>query len=216
MDETITYLLTALIAVSFMLSGFTAFKLYSMEDDLSDQIAAISTNDKRVQFTLPTGTPPIYGETLGVAYEDVRQSAPKTAEKTIQEFADYDTSITLTGELEDRYINILYRMNGGISCEYCCEAPAIITEDGESGCGCAHAYAMRGLTKYLLTEHGDEMTDEQIFTEIARWKTRYFPTQTKAKAAGLAENDVSITPVNLAANQYRGISSSDGGWVGEC
>lgn len=215
------HLLSALVFLSLITSGFTAFKLVQLENSVNSIGAAQpsdvagSTEEANQQFSFPTGTPAAYGEELDVRYGDVSQDNPDRAEKTIRKFASYE-SIELSENERERYINILYLMNGGISCEYCCEARSVITEDGEPGCGCSHAAAMRGLTKYLLENNGNQMTDREIFEEVSKWKTRYFPTQTESKAEGLRDQGAEVTYINLASNQYRGVSSRKGGWVGDC
>ena len=79
----------------------------------------------------------------------------------------------LSAEEKKRYTDINLR----ISCEFCCGAKAIVFENGEASCGCAHSQAMRGLTAYLIKNHGAEYTDNQILRELAIWKGRYFPKQ---------------------------------------
>ncbi len=162
-------------------------------------------------FALPTGSPS-YAETLGVSFDAVSSDSPQEAEEVIRTLAA-EESRELTAAERARYIDILYEMDGGISCEYCCEAESIITADGRSGCGCSHAAAMRGLTKTLLQE--TDMTDETIAAEVGKWKVRFFPQQSRAKHAALQERGVEPTFINLATNQYRGASSGDG-WVGDC
>lgn len=162
-------------------------------------------------FALPTGTP-AYAETLGVSFGDVSSDSPQEAERVIRTLAAEEPR-ELTAAERTRYIDILYEMDGGISCEYCCEAESIITADGKSGCGCSHAFAMRGLAKYLLQE--TDMTDEAIATEVGKWKTRFFPGQSRAKHAALQERGVEPTFINLATNQYRGVATGEG-WVGDC
>jgi len=51
-------------------------------------------------------------------------------------------------------------------------------EDGTAACGCDHSQMMRGLTAYLIKNHPQEFTDEQILEELTKWKKTYFPKQT--------------------------------------
>ena len=99
---------------------------------------------------IPTGIPKIYGEELGISYDGVSVNNPALADQTITVLSNIDRTETLEGAELGRYIDILYNLENGISCEYCCGARSIIFEDGTSACGCAHSYAMRGLTKYLI------------------------------------------------------------------
>ena len=168
---------------------------------------------------IPTGVPAIYGEELGITYDDISASDPKKADTTIRLLGNIDRAETLEGADLERYINILYTMEKGISCEYCCGARSIIFEDGKSACGCAHSYAMRGLTKYLIINHGDEFTDEEILEEVGKWKVLFFPGIHEGKAAVLKEQGVELNYINLASNKYRGIEkgqTSGGGMVGGC
>ena len=177
-------------------------------------IGAVSASD-----FIPTGVPAIYGEELGITYDDVSASNAQKADATIRLLGNIDRSETLEGAELERYINILYTMENGISCEYCCGARSIIFEDGGPACGCAHSYAMRGLTKYLIMNHGDEFTDEEILIENGKWKVLFFPGIHEGKAAVLKEQGIELNYINLASNKHRGIEkgqASSGGMVGGC
>ena len=172
-------------------------------------------------YEKPSGTPEIYGEELGVSYDDVDPYDPVRANAVISKLGNLDRSITLEGNDKERYINALYKLENGISCEYCCGARSIIFENGEPACGCAHSYAMRGLAKYLITEHGDEYTDAEILEEIGKWKALFFPNQISNKATILEENGLETDMVSLTSNKYRGVEKqvaggSAGGMVGGC
>lgn len=162
---------------------------------------------------IPKGTPEIYGEELGIKYDDVSPTNQQKADAAIKTMAEYDNSITLTGDDLQRYITAVSQ----ISCEYCCGAKSIIFDDGKPACGCAHSYAMRGLAKYLLTKHPNDFTNDQILEELGKWKTLFFPTQLQAKAAVLKEKGIELTYINLASNKYRGVEKGvQGGMVGGC
>lgn len=168
---------------------------------------------------IPTGVPAVYGSELKISYDDVSPNNPYNAEKAISILGDIDRSETLTKTELQRYINILYVMENGISCEYCCGARAVIFENGEPACGCAHSYAMRGLAKYLIKFHGSEFTDEQILSEVGKWKVLFFPGIHEGKAAVLEANGIDSTNyINLASNKYRGIEQgqASGAMVGGC
>ncbi len=168
---------------------------------------------------IPTGAPKIYGKELGVSFDDVSASNPSKADATIRKLGQLDTTIQLTPEQKQRYINILFKMDGGIACEYCCGAKSVIFENGEAACGCAHSYAMRGVTKYLLTQHADEFTDAEILEEVGKWKTLFFPGILEQKAAALKEKGIEFNYINLASNKYRGIEKGQAGagsMVGGC
>jgi hypothetical protein len=167
---------------------------------------------------IPTGIPEVYGEELGISYDGVSINNPALADQTINVLSNIDRVEVLEGAELMRYIDVLYNLEGGISCEYCCGARSIIFENGDAACGCAHSYAMRGLTKYLIKYHGDEFTDEEILEEIGKWKVLFFPGIHEGKAAVLKDNGVELNYINLASNKYRGIEEgqASGGMVGGC
>ena len=114
-----------------------------------------------------------------------------------------------------RYIDIGLQ----ISCEYCCGADSIIFSNGKAACGCAHSYAMRGLAKYLIKNHGTEFTDDEILEELGKWKVLFFPGIHETKAAVLKSKGIELNYINLASNKYRGIETgqqSSSGMVGGC
>ena len=162
---------------------------------------------------IPTGIPDVYGAELGISFDDVSPSDPQLADATIRKLAMIDVKTNLTGSNLERYIEITNQ----ISCEYCCGAKAITFSNGDAACGCAHSYAMRGLAKYLITEHGDEYTNDEVLEELGKWKTLFFPTQMTSKAGALKENGIEFNYINLASNKYRGIEKgTSGGMVGGC
>ncbi len=195
---------------------------------------------------VPAGIPSVYGAELEIRYDDISPNDQKLADKTIDVLANYDRTLTLSGENLERYIDIASQ----ISCEYCCGAQSIIIrrEDvqdmdkkieaaiasgqitkeqaeryrknaGDAACGCAHSYAMRGLAKYLITEHGSEFTNDEILEEMAKWKSLFFPGQMTAKAQALNERGITFSYANLGSNTYRGIekgASAGSNMVGGC
>lgn len=163
------------------------------------------------EFALPSGTP-AYAEDLGVTFAAVSEETPREAQETIRTLAQED-SRQLSDSERDRLATVLHDMHGGLSCEYCCEAESVVTADGEAACGCSHAVAMRGLAKHLVQE--TDMSDDEIFREVSRWKVRFFPSQSREKFDALQSQDVRPTTVKLASNEYRG-AASGGGWVGDC
>jgi hypothetical protein len=119
---------------------------------------------------IPVGMPAVYGEELGVAFD------ANTDEMTdiLRKYEDHP----LDDEQMERYKNVSLR----ISCEYCCGVKSIIYENGKRACGCAHSYAMRGLAKYLIINHPEEYTNDEILMELGKWKATFFPKQTISKA----------------------------------
>ena len=177
---------------------------------LSTGIGSVSASD-----ILPKGIPEVYGQALGVKYDDVSASNPQLAEATITKLAQYE-DMQLDNATMTRYI----RIGSSISCEYCCGAQAIIFSNGQRACGCAHSYAMRGLAKYLLANN-PEMSDAEILNELGKWKVLFFPGIHEQKANALEANGIdSKNYINLASNLYRGIeqgqATGSGGQVGSC
>ena len=170
---------------------------------MSQDLPKATTPDLSGPDVMPHGTPDIYGKELGISYDDISASNPKKADATINSLGLFDQKITLTGKGLERYIAIASQM----SCEYCCGAESLIFKNGQAACGCAHSFAMRGLAKYLITNHGNEYTDEQILEELGKWKTLFFPGKLTAKATVLQDNGIALTYTNLASNKYRGIEN---------
>lgn len=135
--------------------------------------AATSPSSTQVQALaaqlIPTGVPPVYGAELKVSFLKVVESMP-----IMQSYDQGPGKNGLTGDALQRYIRIASR----IACEYCCGAKSLVFTDGKAACACAHSGAMRGLAVYLITKHGQELTDDQILAELAKWKATFFPKQT--------------------------------------
>lgn len=152
---------TATVAADTTATSAAATATYSAAD--VQQVAA---------QVLPRGKP-FYGDELGISYDET--------EKGLQVLGQFDAygskTIKLTGEKLDRYI----KMGMSISCEYCCGAKAITDDKGNPACGCAHSQAMRGVALYLLDKYGDKKTDQEIFTEMVKWKALSFPQDTVNK-----------------------------------
>ncbi len=147
-----------------VLSSIGSIKLFSnakLTGNLSEDATKLS---------FVNGIPETYGQELNVNFDDVQNSM-----NIMKQFdLGYgNNKPSLSAEEKNRYTAINLR----ISCEYCCGAAAIVFENGEPSCGCAHSQAMRGLAAYLIKNHGSQYTDDQILRELARWKGRYFPKQ---------------------------------------
>ncbi len=217
-----THIMLALVVATALVMSINSYQLSKIAGKTTFVTAETKVDlAGGLSFSTPTGTPKIYGKELQVSYDDVDPYDPVKANTVIKKLGDLDRSITLNEEQKQRYINILYKMNNGISCEYCCGARAIIFENGQPACGCAHSYAMRGLTKYLITKHGNEFSDEEMLAEVGKWKSLFFPNQIANKAKLLEENGLETDIVSLTSNKYRGIEKqlaggNAGGMVGGC
>jgi hypothetical protein len=205
------------LTAAMLLSAYNFLSLRQLGSSHSSMMDA-GTALTMLEGVSPVGVPSIYGNELGIRYDDVSPTDPQRANAVIAVLGQLDNAIQLTPEQNERYVNILYRNANGISCEYCCGARSVIFENGQPACGCAHSYAMRGLAKYLITQHGDEYTDDQVLEEVAKWKTLFFPAQIQQKAVVLQEKGIELSYSNLASNAYRGVEqgNSAGGMVGGC
>ncbi|MBI2004304.1 hypothetical protein HYS72_02455 [Candidatus Pacearchaeota archaeon] len=209
------YIQIGIVAALALIIVFAAGKIYGNSGaDINDGTgitgATILSSD-----IIPTGVPAVYGQALGISYDDISASNPKLADATIKKLSLYEDE-ELNSEQMARYIKI----GSAISCEYCCGADAIIFSNGQAACGCAHSYAMRGLAKYLLINN-PEMSDYEILSELGKWKVLFFPGIHETKAKVLEANGIDSTDyVNLASNLYRGAEqgqiSSGGEMVGGC
>lgn len=232
-NDTLKAIRFGLIVAVLLVSAVNTVQISRMKDSVSLQqqtlaLAAGGSSDTGAGAAtyaqtpsleiLPRGVPDIYGKELGISFDDVSPADPQKADETIGKLGALDTSITLDEVQKKRYIDILYTLNKGIACEYCCGARSVIFETGEPACGCAHSYAMRGLTKYLITKHGSEYTDLQILEETAKWKFLFFPTIMAQKAEIMAQNGIEMTYANIGSNKYRGIEkgAQGGSMVGGC
>lgn len=198
------YVQLGIIAILLLVITFNVGKIYG-----GSGAEGFSTSS-----IIPKGVPEIYGKGLGVSYDDVSSINPRLADETISKLSVYE-SRELNNEQMVRYINIA----GSISCEYCCGVKSIIFSNGEAACGCAHSYAMRGLAKYLLINYSG-MYDDEILSELGKWKVLFFPGIHEQKAQVLESQGIDSSDyINLASNLYRGIEkgqTNGGGMVGGC
>ena len=199
-----------IIGIFALLLAFNLGRLYGSSGEVQPgSIGTVSASE-----IIPQGVPAVYGAEMGVSCDDVSPSNPRLADSTISKLRTYE-DMELNREQMARYIKI----GSEISCEYCCGAKAVIFSNGERACGCAHSYAMRGVAKYLLVNHPD-MSDDEILSEMGKWKVLFFPGIMEKKAQILEDKGIdSKDYINLASNKYRGIekgASSSGGMVGGC
>lgn len=208
------YVQVAIIAVLALMLFYGGGKIYGLSNSqgLSGGVSGIASVS--ASEIIPTGVPEVYGKDMGVSYDSVSASNPSLADATIAKLSSYE-DLTLNEEQLSRYIESVSQ----ISCEYCCGAKSIIFDSGKRACGCAHSYAMRGLAKYLFTEH-PEMSNNEILSELGKWKVLFFPGIHEQKAQILESQGIDSTDyINLASNKYRGIEkgqTSSGGMVGGC
>ena len=209
-----------LLAAVILVIGFNTFQMSQMKINAnaitgnavaeSKPTANIVGNIEagNIDFELdiiPKGAPAIYGKELGVDYDDVSPSNQQKADSAIRKLGTLDQQISLSGEDLKRYIAV----ESQISCEYCCGVDSIIFSDGKAACGCEHSFAMRGLAKYLIKNHGSEYTNDAILEELGKWKTLFFPGPITKKAQVLKAKGVELNYINLASNKYRGAENGN-------
>ena len=207
-ENTEFYVQLGVIAILTLAIAFNLGRIYS-GNEVATGVESVSASS-----IIPKGTTAVYGAELGVKYNDISANNPGLADATINKLSQYEDT-ELNQEQMTRYI----RIGGSISCEYCCGANSIIFSNGERACGCAHSYAMRGVARYLLIKHPD-MSDEEILSELGKWKVLFFPGIHEQKAKVLEAAGIDSTNyINLASNLYRGIEqgqTSGGQMVGGC
>lgn len=125
---------------------------------------------------MPSGTPQIYGQEFSISFDKVQDAIDKVALLDPTYGVD-GKKIALT-DLAATELERYKKIGASIACEYCCGVKTLTKEDGTAACGCAHSAMMRGLTAYLIKNHSQEFTDEQILAELTKWKRTYFPKQT--------------------------------------
>ncbi len=111
---------------------------------------------------IPTGTP-WYGQEASVTFDD-----PIAAQK---KWATY-RRLELSPEENQRWSVIV----NSFTCDYCCgspQNPTIITR-----CGCAHSAAAQGMAKWFVKNYGDKFPDEEIYGEMGRWYSLWYPGPT--------------------------------------
>jgi len=182
--ETVLYALVILVLAVTALNQYQISKFSGM---VVGSVASVPNTDSSgnidVSQFMPKGIPSIYGSELKVSFDDVVGSLSVLSAMDwdlTQEDSPNGMSMKfsdLTDDQKARYIKI----GSSIACEYCCGAKTMVMKNGQPACGCSHSAAMRALTKYLLTKHGTEYTDEQILNELVKWKTLFFPKQMTAK-----------------------------------
>lgn len=201
-----------------LLAGFVILNQYLISSmDFSSaasspaQNAPASSGSKELDAMeaqiLPKGVPPIYGEEIGIRYDDIDiNDAAKTDAAMKKLIAFDDPNPKISNSLTDSQLKRFLDIGNRIGCEYCCGLGSMVTKDGGRPCSCLHSWAMRGVAQYLLKSH-PEMTDDQILEEVGKWKTLFFPDNIGQKALVLKQKGIELTYINLASNKYQGIES---------
>lgn len=144
-------------------------------NDYQEAAAYLRFKDIKKSF-IPSGIPDVYGQELDISFDEVQDAIDKVRIFGPTYGSD-EEKITLDSFTEtelERYKKI----GSQIACEYCCGVKTLTKEDGIAACGCAHSVMMRGLAAYLIKNHPQYLTNEQILDELIKWKITYFPKQT--------------------------------------
>lgn len=156
------------------------------EQEKTEVLAYLRFKEIKESF-VPSGVPELsYGKELGVNFDKVQESMNKLRVYG-PTYGEEGKKITLTGKDKERYINIASQT----ACKYCCGAKALVREDGEAACGCAHSIVMRALAAFLIKNY-PQLSDQRILEELNTWRKTFFPKQTlteelqKRKEAGEA------------------------------
>ena len=170
--QELSALFLGLLAAAVLLIVFNQYQLVKLGKATTGSAIALSSpasnTSTDIASLIPQGTPS-YGQALGVSFDDPTSSLDRLAQLD---------SIELSGPELQRYIKIGTMPGSG--CEFCCGANVLTDSRGRPLCGCKHAYALRGLTKWLVANSA--LSDEEIFGELQRWKTLFFPRQMVARA----------------------------------
>lgn len=190
----------ALIAAMILVLALNQYMIQSVNSNINANIitgkavAAAQSDavdlEKAIEAVIPRGTPAVYGSELNVSFDKPVES--------LDVLAALDGDLYPNGKLKfseldsaqkERYIKI----GSSIACEYCCGATTLVFSDGQPACGCQHSAAMRGLTKYLLLNHENEYSDQEILGELTKWKALFFPKQMIAKYLQTGSSNVEVT-----------------------
>ncbi len=178
-----------IVALMLVVLAFNQFMVQSIKSDLvtgkftaaastaKNDVSTASLEDA-VKAVIPRGVPKIYGSELNVSFESPVESLNLLALLDGDLYPEGKLKYAQLGDAQkERYV----RIGSSIACEFCCGATTLVFSDGKPACGCQHSAAMRGLTKYLLLNHENEYSDQQILDELVKWKALFFPKQMIAK-----------------------------------
>lgn len=213
-------ILAAFVALNqYMIFGMTSVSAATAATQISAPAAGAANADLAAieAQIMPTGVPAVYGAELGISYDDVDINNAQKANALIAKLValdDPNPKNSLTADQLKRFLDI----GNQIGCEYCCGLGVMVTADGSRPCGCQHSWAMRGIAQYLIKNH-PEMTNDQILTEVAKWKILFFPDNIGQKALVLKQQGIELSYINLASIKYKDIekgTASGARQVGGC
>lgn len=170
------FVFSRFFAVEIRLKGKTSPGVVSNQNlSLEEQkaVQAFLKFKKIKKEVFPLGVPEVYGQELGVNFDQVQESMNKMRVFG-PTYGSEKEKIVLEGKEFERFIKIAKQT----ACQYCCGLKTLVKEGGSAACGCAHSIVMRGLAAYLIKNHSDKFSDEEILAEINQWKKVFFPKQT--------------------------------------
>lgn len=179
-DNKILATLITLVVFGVVANQFIAIGILNATFGVPEAQAIHLTGDVMADAQMlmfPKGQPPIYGHEMGMKMYPDPRDIPQV-EAAIDKMRAFE-AMELTGAPFERYKKLGYIPT--IACEFCCSVKTLIFSDGRRSCGCAHSYAMRGLLKYMIAYHGNDMSDDEMLQEIIKWKAIYFPKQMMKK-----------------------------------
>lgn len=119
-----------------------------------------SGNDVADALAVMIGTGAPFYAPEGVSFDD--------AVGALTEWQKYE-GLELPQDLLDRYQRLIMTF----TCNFCCGSPNSVTITGQ--CGGGHAKAARGFFRYMLSNYGDQYTDDQLVGEGFRWQAVWYP-----------------------------------------
>ncbi len=141
----------------------------------NEAAAYIKFKEIKTSF-IPSGVPNVYGQEFDISFDKVQDAIDKVA--VLDPTYGADGKKIALSDLNETELERYKKIGASIACEYCCGVKTLTKEDGTAACGCDHSQMMRGLAAYLIKNHSQEFTDEQILDELTKWKITYFPKQT--------------------------------------
>lgn len=189
------FLTYALFVLAIVLIGVNQYLIlgYSTAPSKSSSLSgkSISLTGDAVQDAtnaiVPTGIPDVYGDELGVSFDE--------PVKSLDTLAKLDRTISLSS-LDEVAKAKYIEASKQISCEFCCGAQSVISPDGRAACGCSHSAAIRGLGLYLAKSHPD-FTSDDILRETTKWKVLFFPGGMIKKAVAAMQAGLELSPTVL-------------------
>ena len=188
-EAKLPYIMLAVLLALTAITALVSVQIWALSSDLKKiSMHGVTSGKNEVQQVLEEITPsgvPDYGADAGVSYDSVEES--------LRTLVTYHQTISLEGDELQRYVTIA--TSKGTSCGFCCEIgeSGFGRSDGKLACGCSHNVALSGLTKWLIKNTG--YTNEQIRSEIQKWKTLFFPRE--ALKAELRRRNMSLESAGI-------------------